>query len=49
MVNDKQQLRIINLSGLSRIEKLQLIIHYQTYPKFKIIRNSILFLDDLKP
>lgn len=29
MVNNKQQLRIINLSGLSRIEKLQLIIHYQ--------------------
>ena len=48
MVNNKQQLRIINLSGLSRIEKLQLIIHYQNYPKFKIIRNSIYFLDNLK-
>ena len=47
MINIKQ-LRVINLFGLSRIEKLQLINHYQNYPKFKIIGNSIYFLDDLK-
>lgn len=48
MVNNKQQLRVINLLGLTRIEKLQLIIRYQNYPKFQIIRNSIYFLDNLK-